>query len=135
MTGHFTMPTVLARSDLGSKARWALVVLATAGCAGTYESSVRSDLARAPRTFGSAGQGGAAEPRQLGPGLGAYLAYAAERSPGLRASYERWRASVHRISRARQLPDPMVEFGVFVWSSGEDPGVVPGRIGVRQELP
>src|SRR5690606_31385331 len=61
--------------------------------------------------------------------------YAAERSPELEASFERWRASVHRISPARTLPDPMLEVGVFVWNSGENAGVVPARIGERQELP
>jgi outer membrane protein, heavy metal efflux system len=113
----------------------ALLAVASSGCAGTYESAVRDELRRDARTFRPAAREDAAERRQLGPGLGTYLAYAAERNPELRASYERWRGSVHKISRARQLPDPMVEFGVFVWNSGESAGITPARVAVRQELP
>jgi outer membrane protein, heavy metal efflux system len=118
-----------------SMAVWALLALTTAGCAGSYESAVRTDLYRTSRTFGRAPGEERGGRQQLGPSLRDYLAYATERSPELRASYERWRATVHRISPSRRLPDPMVEFGVFVWNSGDNAGLTPARVGVRQEFP
>lgn len=114
---------------------WALLVFTTAGCAGSYESAVRTDLDRTSRTFGRAPGEERGDRQQLGPSLRDYLAYATERNPELRASYERWRASVHRISPSRRLPDPMLEFGVFVWNSGDNAGLTPARVGIRQEFP
>jgi len=72
---------------------------------------------------------------QLGSRLVDYLAYATDHSPELRAEYERFAASVHRIAGERTLPDPMVEFGVFVWNSGENAGLTGARVGVKQEFP
>ncbi len=115
--------------------RVALWALGLAGCAGTYESAVRTDLDRAAPTFGRARAADRESQQPLGPALRDYLAYATERHPDLRASYGRWRASVHRISPSRRLPDPSVDFGVFVWNSGENVGLAPARASIRQAFP
>jgi outer membrane protein, heavy metal efflux system len=108
--------------------------LAGAACTGTHESAVRADYDRTARA--RARPADAATPgARLGPELRDYLAYAAEQSPEVRGSFERWRASVHRISPARRLPDPMLEVGVYVWNSGENAGLMPARVGIRQEFP
>jgi outer membrane protein TolC len=107
---------------------WAVV-----GCSGAYESAVRADFERSRGAKATTAREATGSP--LGPELSSYLAYAAERSPELEASFERWRASVHRISPARTLPDPMLEFGVYVWNSGENAGPTPARVALRQELP
>ncbi len=126
---------LLTRHACPCVASCALLLLVPAGCAGTYESAVRTDLERAARTLGPAPGEARETPTPLGPALSDYLVYAAERHPDLRASYGRWRASVHRISPARRLPDPAVDFGLFVWNSGENAGVVPARASIRQEFP
>lgn len=114
---------------------WILLIW---GCAGTHESAVRADFERALSARSGGGDEGTPPPPavdgELGPEFDAYVAHAAEHSPALRASFERWRASVHGISPARRLPDPMVELGAYVWSSGGG-GPTLGRLGVRQELP
>lgn len=112
-----------------------LLLLASAACSASHESAVRKDLDQASRAYGGSEAGAAAAKERLGPGLDAYVAYAAEQSPELRASFERWKASVHRISPARRPPDPMLEFGVFVWNSGDNAGLTPARVGLRQALP
>lgn len=119
---------------------------AALGCAGAHESAVRADFRRAqeararPVDASAPEDAGAPEDSRgrsgaLGPELEAYVAHAAERSPALRASFERWRASVHGISPAKRLPDPMFEIGVYVWNSGENTSPALGRLGLRQELP
>jgi outer membrane protein, heavy metal efflux system len=111
-----------------------LMALVSAGCAGTQERAARDEVARRARDFDEAPRDEPPE-RRGGPALDHYVAMAAERSPELRAAFERWRAAVHRIAPARRLPDPMVEFGLFVWNSGENAGVTPARAGLRQEIP
>jgi outer membrane protein, heavy metal efflux system len=142
---HLGAPETTGAVAFRRGARWGLwetrlagaalvgTVLAGQGCSGAYESAVRADFNRhrAPRITAD----GDTESASLGPELNGYLAYAAERSPELKASYERWRASVHRISPARTMPDPMLEFGVYVWNSGDNIGLTPARVGLRQELP
>lgn len=113
---------------------FACVVFFGSGCAGTHESAMHADLRSASRSLAPPSENGSSS-HPLGPRLDDYLAYAAQRSPELRASFERWRASVHRISRARRLPEPMLEFGVFVWNSGDNAGLRPARVGLRQEFP
>jgi outer membrane protein TolC len=47
-------------------------------------------------------------------GLADYLAFAALNNPGLRAAFERWKASLEMIPQARSLPDPQFTFRYFV---------------------
>jgi outer membrane protein TolC len=46
-------------------------------------------------------------------GLADYLAFAALNNPGLRAAFERWKASLEMIPQARSLPDPQFTFRYF----------------------
>lgn len=127
---------VAGRVGLGrAMARWALLVFASAGCAGHYESVVRADFEPSSRSFATPVSADAENGQTLGPRLPDYLAYATERHPELRAAFERWRASVHRISPARRLPDPILELGVFVWNSGDNAGLKLARVGLRQAFP
>jgi outer membrane protein TolC len=134
-----SIPAPLPRGPRRGRARaivsWALLVLTGAGCAGNHESAARADLDRSSRLLGRASDAERGGSQRLGPTLRDYLAYATNRNPELRASFERFRASVHRISPSRRLPDPMLEFGMFVWNSGDNAGVTPARIGLRQEFP
>lgn len=127
--------SVLASVRHGLPLGFVIALAAVLGCTGAHESAVRADLDRQMRAGATPEDEERSGEVRLGPELANYLAYAAERSPELRASFERWKASVHRISRSRRLPDPVLELGAFVWNSGDNQGVMPARLGVRQELP
>ncbi len=64
-----------------------------------------------------------------------YLAFALTHNPRLRAEYERWRAEVLSISRARRLPDPMLTYAFFVRRVQTRVGPQRHRLSVRQDLP
>lgn len=72
---------------------------------------------------------------RLEGGLPAYQAVALENSPAVRAAFERWSASVHRIARARTLPEPTLSFGLFVQSVETRVGPQQARLGLQQALP
>lgn len=65
----------------------------------------------------------------------AYLALALEQSPEVRAAFHRWESAVHRVARARTLPEPTVSFGVFVQSVETRVGPQQARISVKQAFP
>jgi outer membrane protein TolC len=58
-----------------------------------------------------------------------------ERNPEIRAGFERWQASVQRISRARRLPEPTIGFGYFVQSVETRVGPQQARISLQQAFP
>jgi cobalt-zinc-cadmium efflux system outer membrane protein len=113
-----------------------LVVAALIGCAGPHESTLRRDLARARVAYASSAtvEDGRSPPLAKG-GLSAYLRLALNKNPELRASFERWRASVHRISSARRLPEPTLGFGYFVRSVETRVGPQQARISLQQAFP
>lgn len=105
------------------------------GCVGRQERELRQAVERSPHRPRSAAPRRDEPKSHLGPRLVDYLVYATDHSPELRAEYERLVARVHSIPAERTLPDPMLEFGVFVWNSGQNAGVTGARVGVKQELP
>jgi outer membrane protein TolC len=110
----------------------ATMVVVLAGCAGTTEQSVRSDLRRQGRERADARSEGAPS---FDGSVQAYVTHALARSPVLAASYARWKAASHRISGARRLPDPMVSYGYFIRSVETRVGPQRHRLGLRQRLP
>ena len=115
----------------------ATLVAVTVGCAGHYEPSVVRDLSLArppqpPPVAASAPETLPATP----PGSPAgYVRLALEQNPALRAAFERWQASVHRISQARRLPEPTIGFGYFVRSVETRVGPQQARISLQQAFP
>lgn len=111
------------------------------GCAGTYESTVRDDLSRVSGDYRAlaAPASGERNARESEPsaqaGLAGYLRLALDSNPNIRASFERWKASVHRISKARRLPEPTVGFGYFVRSVETRVGPQQARISLQQAFP
>lgn len=111
------------------------------GCAGTYESAVRRDLVRAEREYAFSPEPAAARSADresassVETGLPGYLRLALENNPDVRASFERWQASVHRISRARRLPEPTIGFGYFVQSVETRVGPQQARLSLQQAFP
>ncbi len=67
--------------------------------------------------------------------LGSYLAHALEQSPEVRAAFSQWKADVHRIARARRLPEPTLSFGYFIRSVETRVGPQRARVGLQQAFP
>lgn len=113
------------------------------GCAGTYESSVRHDIDATreqhawstERDPESVDEVAATDASSLQSGLAAYVALALHNNPEIRAAFERWQAFVHRISRARRLPEPTLSFGVFLRSVETRVGPQQGRVSLQQAFP
>ncbi len=113
------------------------------GCAGSLESSARTELRQQRQLYtathqlvgtetSSAAESAAAD---LEAGLGAYVAFALKHNPEIRAAFERWQGSVYRISRARRLPEPMLSFGYFLRTAESPIAPDQGRIGLQQAFP
>lgn len=64
-----------------------------------------------------------------------YLKVAMERSPRLRAAYNRWVADLKKSDYVGALPDPMFSFGYFVEHVETRVGPQEQRFGVRQAFP
>lgn len=123
----------LARTQLLALAACALAACAFVGCAGTHEQAQFDDLSRVrPEVSGQSQDASAAD---LDRGLPGYVAYALAKSPRLRASFERYRASVYRISRARRLPEPTISFGYFLRAVETRVGPQRARISLQQAFP
>ncbi len=112
------------------------------GCAGTYESSVRDDLAAREERYSEApapneAPSGTRSSHEVAidGSLAGYLAVALQENPELRASFERWEASVHRISKARRLPNPTLGFGIFIRSIETRVGPQQARLSLQQAFP
>jgi outer membrane protein, heavy metal efflux system len=120
-----------------------LFFAALAGCATNYESSVRQEFAARHSHFPRNDEQALSGPRprpssslsRLDRGLPAYVAMAMENNPEIQAEFERWQASVHRISRARRLPDPTISFGYFVRSVETRVGPQLAKISLQQAFP
>ncbi|UCF77862.1 MAG: TolC family protein [Candidatus Eiseniibacteriota bacterium] len=61
-----------------------------------------------------------------------YLALAMERSPALRAAYNRWVAALRNSDHAGALPDPVFSYGYFLESIETRVGPQEQRFGLRQ---
>ncbi len=121
----------------GVAPRVAAVLVLLCDCVATGERWLAADLERARATLaelpGSIDEyERVSEPVFDGTPEG-YVAYALANHGGLRASWERWRAAIHRIARERRLPMPMLSYAMFVTSMKPAVGVY--RIGVRQTFP
>jgi outer membrane protein TolC len=132
---------------LGPSVASTLVIVALTGiqvgCVGKYEPAVRHDLSSVSRDFAFLPKGvpsdedpsGETLGSTLEAGLAGYLRLALERNPEIRAGFERWKASVHRISRSRRLPEPTIGFGYFVESVETRVGPQQARISLQQAFP
>ena len=115
----------------------ALTALLSAACGGTGEDAVRRDLARTERRLHPAGhrQQPAAPAAALDGSLESYVRIAMKNAPSLEASFERWRAAVSRISRARQLPEPTITYGFFLSSVETRVGPQRQKLGLQMMFP
>ncbi len=134
-----------SRYSLSRIVLWIAVGAVAVGCATARETSIREQVASSPqdpsRTRASAKDGsGPGAKDGSGPGeragtLGSYLARALKENPEVRAAFSRWKARVHRIARARRLPEPTLSFGYFIQSVETRVGPQRARIGLQQSFP
>ncbi|MCP4680209.1 MAG: TolC family protein [Deltaproteobacteria bacterium] len=118
---------------------WGLAHLSLAvpvlGKGSDHESRTRAGLREAERAFSPAMRNDSSNKPAFQGHIDEYVAYAMNRSPNLRASFERWRALVHGISRARRLPDPRITYGYFLLSVETRVGPQRHRVGLKQTFP
>ena len=67
--------------------------------------------------------------------LDIYLKEASEKSPGLKAKYAEFEASVKRVSQVNALPDPTLSFGVFISPIETRVGAQKAKISLSQMFP
>lgn len=132
---------------LGPSVASTLVIVALTGiqvgCVGKYEPAVRHDLSAVREDYAllpkevpwDEDPGGDVLRSTVEAGLAGYLRLALERNPEIRAGFERWQASVLRISRSRRLPEPTIGFGYFVESVETRVGPQQARISLQQAFP
>ncbi len=131
------------RSIVGRALFAQMIALGMSACAGTLKQDAHNSVslqasryvAVRPAMMPEDHPHAVRAPMDLDRGLPSYLAYAMAHSPDLRASFERWQASVYRISRARRLPEPTISFGYFVRSVETRVGPQRARIGLKQWFP
>ncbi len=117
-----------------------------AGCATQLEQQSARDL----RSVGRQRSDAASEPsstrspdsrRSFGAvairdgSLEAYVRYALDRSPTLRASFEEWRATAQRIRQARRLPEPVITYAYFIRRVETRVGPQRHKFGISQSFP
>ncbi len=124
-------------SRLGASLLLTLLVIAQGAVAqeASYELQTRRDLITAERGLAPQVDTATAPLTNLPPDLDAYIAHAMERSPALRASFERWRAAVHGIAKARKLPEPTISYGAFLLNVETRVGPQRHRLSLKQSFP
>ncbi len=64
-----------------------------------------------------------------------YVLHALLNNPGLRASFDRWKASLEAITPARTLPDPRFTYAYYIQEVETRVGSQTDRLGIAQTLP
>ena len=113
----------------------ALLALLASGCASSFERQARADLGRSEQQLAEPRPATEARPAKFKGDLDAYIKYALEHSPELRATFEQWRASTYRVSRARRLPNPVFTYAYFVRSVETRVGPQRHKFRIQQAFP
>ena len=67
--------------------------------------------------------------------LGAYLGFAIEQNPRVRAAFESWRSAMYATGKSGRLPEPTISFGYYVRSVETRVGPQIYNISLAQTLP
>jgi outer membrane protein, heavy metal efflux system len=114
----------------------AFCILILSACATTAENIERKNLAHHTDHFSIDSQNEHPNHTDERNGsLTGYIAYAMENSPDLAAQFERWRASVYRISNARRLPDPVISYAYYISRVETRVGPQRHRVSLKQTFP
>jgi len=105
-----------------------ILVLFTSACTSKRENVVRNEINARVNSTPSISE--------VSDGsLSSYVSYAMQNSPELEASFERWRASVQRISKSRRLSEPVISYGVYLQNVETRVGPQRYRVGLSQSFP
>ena len=106
-------------------------------CATAGENAARRDLNQHAESFATSSKSTARQKASEAPSgsLESYIAYAMENSPELSAQFERWQASVLRISKARRLPDPVISYAYYISKVETRVGPQRHRLSLKQTFP
>ena len=114
----------------------AIAIGSLSGCVSTYQQETEADLSLAGRGLDPLpADGRSRETLDVNGTLESYVATALRQSPSLRASFERWRAAIHRIPQARRLPEPTLTYGYFIQSVETKVGPQRHRVGLSMGFP
>lgn len=106
------------------------------GCVSRYQQATEADMALAARGLDPLRRGESPSVELAVNGsLESYVATALRQSPAMRASFERWRAAIHRIPQARRLPEPTLTYGYFIQSVETKVGPQRHRVGLSMGFP
>ncbi|MEN8154586.1 MAG: TolC family protein [Acidobacteriota bacterium] len=64
-----------------------------------------------------------------------YLAYSALKNPGLEAAFNKWKASVEKITRVKVLPDALISFSYYIKEIETKTGPQEQKLGILQKFP
>ncbi len=67
--------------------------------------------------------------------LRGYLNYGAENNPGLKASFNLWKAELEKVAQVKSLPDPTFNFAYFVREVETKAGPQQMKVGLMQKFP
>lgn len=118
-----------------------IVAFSLTGCAASTRSGLDRDLQSAQSTYsrpiGSDDARSQTEDTIFTDSLNLYhaLEYAAQHNPGVEAAFNRWKASAERISQAKSLPDPRLNFGEYFREVETRVGPQQQSVGLSQMFP
>jgi len=69
------------------------------------------------------------------PSLADYERFALKNNPGIKTAYNRWQATINRITVTRSLPYPKISFGYFLENIETAVGPQEYKIGINQMIP
>ncbi len=112
--------------------------LLLSSCALTYDPDLvveREDRYFGHRPLSERSDSAALPDLEEATNLRSCLRYGLQKNPGLRAAFERWRASVERAPQVSTLPDPVFSFAHFVEEVQTRTGPQRNRVGLSQAFP
>jgi outer membrane protein TolC len=117
----------------------ALVAIISA-CAGSHEKQAFEELSAVEKAiYQSSADRETIDEASLTAGdtasLELFLRYAALNNPNLKAAFNRWKAVLERIPRARSLPDPRFTYGYFIREVETRVGPQQHRLSIAQMFP
>ena len=112
------------------------VVLIFSGCASVQERKALSEWEEENNRFSDSDMEDVPLP-ELGETstLDDYVLFALLNNPGLRASFDRWKAALERVAPARTLPDPRFTYANYIKEVETRVGPQEHKFGLTQTFP
>ena len=114
-----------------------LVMFCLAGSAIAGEDEARALWDEVNQKYYDTNQAAELNPPDFGESasLDEILPYAESRNPGLRASFDRWKAALEQVSQSNSLPDPKFSYAYFIEPVETRVGPQRQKFGLSQTIP